>query len=60
MQVPTLPYPASLSNDELAGIEFDELAYETVPAYRDWFCGVIEECARRRRLKEQGPHDGHS
>jgi hypothetical protein len=27
-----------------AGIEFDELAYETVPAYRDCFCGVIEEC----------------
>jgi hypothetical protein len=54
MQV-TLPHPASLSNDELASIEFDELAYETVPAYRDWFCGVIEECARRRRFKEQGP-----
>jgi hypothetical protein len=49
---PTLPEPGLLTNRELADIELDELAYESVPVYRDWFCRVIDECARRRRAVE--------
>jgi len=52
MTEPTLPDPSLLTNRELAAIELDELAYESVPLYRDWFCRVIDECARRRRAVE--------
>jgi hypothetical protein len=52
MTEPTLPDPGILTNRELADIELDELAYESVPVYRDWFCRVIDECARRRRAIE--------
>jgi len=52
MTEPTLPDPGLLTNRELVDIELDELAYESVPVYRDWFCRVIEECARRRQAVE--------
>jgi len=48
MTEPTLPAPGLLTNRELVDIEPDELAYESVPVYRDW---VVEECAHRGALE---------
>jgi hypothetical protein len=49
MTEPTLPDPGLMTNRELADIELDELACESVLVYRDWFCRIIDECARRRQ-----------
>jgi len=47
-----------LTNLELADIELDDLAYESVPVYRDRFCRVIDNAPGAARPPRT--HDDNS
>ena len=47
MRFHPLPNPNKLSNDEILETEFDRHAYDTSEQYREWFCRLMDEMARR-------------